>query len=67
MLKDDANAYFHHQVLEYMNQLQSAGVGSRDMRTHTKGWQIGAQGIRLRRHDPTDGAGGKEIKKRTRD
>lgn len=40
VLADDR--YFHHEVLKYANLQAMAGVGtgSRDVRTHKKGWQI---------------------------
>lgn len=43
VLKDDA--YFHHQVLMYMEAKNAApGVSSKDVRTHKKGFQKGRTG-----------------------
>jgi hypothetical protein len=46
---DDPAAYFHHQVLAYMNYKENPnwGMSSRDVRTHRKGWQIGRKGSQL--------------------
>jgi hypothetical protein len=43
------SAYFHHQVLAYMNYKANPnwGLSSQDVRTHRKGWQIGRKGSRL--------------------
>lgn len=44
VLESDANAYFHHQVLEYMAQNPKPGMGSKDLRVKKKGWQFERQG-----------------------
>ncbi|MFZ4436834.1 MAG: JAB domain-containing protein [Syntrophales bacterium] len=50
--KEVANApaaYFHHQVLAYMNYKENPnwGMSSQDVRTHRKGWQVGRKGSQL--------------------
>lgn len=44
--KLDDPAYFHHQVLEMwgLRKWSGSGVGSKDVRTHRKGWQIARKG-----------------------
>ena len=46
---NDPAAYFHHQVLAYMNYKENPnwGMSSKDVRTHRKGWQIGRKGSQL--------------------
>jgi len=46
---NDPAAYFHHQVLAYMNYKENPnwGMSSRDVRTHRKGWQVGRKGSQL--------------------
>ena len=40
--------YFHHQVLQYMNERKAhPGVSSKDVRTHKKGFQKGRKGSSL--------------------
>jgi N12 class adenine-specific DNA methylase len=46
---NDPAAYFHHQVLAYMNYKENPnwGMSSQDVRTHRKGWQVGRKGSQL--------------------
>ena len=46
---NDPAAYFHHQVLAYINYKENPnwGMSSRDVRTHRKGWQVGRKGSQL--------------------
>jgi hypothetical protein len=46
---NDPAAYFHHQVLAYMNYKENPnwGMSSQDVRTHRKGWQVGRKGSHL--------------------
>lgn len=45
----DPAAYFHHQVLYYLNyrQNQTWGMSSQDVRAHRKGWQLARKGSAL--------------------
>ena len=45
LLKDNGNNdYFHHQVLQFMDDRAAVGVSSKDVRNHKKGWQRSRQG-----------------------
>lgn len=48
-IANDPAAYFHHQVLAYMNYKKNPnwGMSSQDVRTHRKGWQVGRKGSQL--------------------
>lgn len=40
LLKDNGNEnYFHHQVLQFMDNRANVGVSAKDIRNHKEGWQ----------------------------